>query len=178
MTPTPKKRTQGQRPRDDSWKTTFLESLSVMPNVSAAARAAGIDPTTAYDHRKTDAEFAKAWNAGLDQGFDLLEQEAVRRATVGGKVTRTMTRTLPTGEVVIETSEETKTSDTLLIFLLKAYRPERFRERYDVDHKVGGLNGEPLTIRLAFDPTPSEPTLETGALTVKLGELGPGSNGA
>jgi hypothetical protein len=41
-------------------------------------------------------------------------------------------------------------SDTLLIFLLKARRPEKFRDNVKVEH--GGLGDGAIEVKLAFDP--------------------------
>jgi hypothetical protein len=140
----------GPKP-DFSWHETFLEALSRLGNVSAATRAAGVSKDTVFEHRKKYASFARRWTQSLETSVELLEQEAWRRATVGTEVVRTMERVNPDGSRVSETVTERKVSDALLIFLLKANKPERYRERYDV---TGGLHGhgEPLTIRLAFDP--------------------------
>ena len=107
----------------------FLRALAATGNVSAAARAAGIARATAYAARGGDADFAVAWAAALEDAVDALELEARRRAMVGvdtphyygGKVA---------GRVI-------KYSDSLLMFLLRAHRPERYREVVD-----GGRDGE------------------------------------
>ena len=85
------------------WRKAFLKSLADCGIVRAACEEAGIDPKTAYNHRNSDPEFAAQWQAGLDFAADLLESEIRRRAFSG--------------------------SDLLAIFLMKALRPERFREK-------------------------------------------------
>lgn len=105
------------------WEKAFLSALSEAGVVRYACKAAGVDSTTVYQRRKDDSGFAAAWAQALDDAADLLESEAVRRGrdgiveTVVGK----------NGEVY----ENTKYSDTLLIFLLKGARPEKYRERFD-----------------------------------------------
>ena len=103
---TPKK--DGGRGYSEStpWMAAFLEVLSQTGNVSFACRSAQISRQTAYDAREKDAEFAAQWENALEEAVELLELEARRRAL--------------------------DVSDTLMIFLLKAHRPERYRERYEV----------------------------------------------
>jgi hypothetical protein len=111
-----------------------------------------------YNRRKEDPEFAAAWADAVAAACDELEKEARRRAT---------RRKAP--------------SDTLLIFLLKAYRPRGFREKVDVRHKgacrvevaeeivdAGGvrsvLNGVTLFHKLTCSPhTPSDRPWTTSA---------------
>lgn len=61
---------------------------------------------TVYDHKRNDPAFAALWEQALDAGADALEDEARRRAIEGAS----------------------KGSDTLLMFLLKGLRPQRWRE--------------------------------------------------
>jgi hypothetical protein len=112
--PTPKKRAQRGKPAaptiDTSWHTKFLEILGSTCNVTLAAKGAGIDRTSAYDHYKTQPDFAAAWDDAKDAAVEILEAEAWQRAR--------------------------KTSDTLIIFLLKAHKPQMYREK--IEQQVGG----------------------------------------
>lgn len=84
------------------WRLKFLDGLRMHGVVTRAAMVAGIDRDTAYYERQRDPTFAVEWQEALDRGVDMLEDVAKQRAFAG--------------------------SDTLLIFLLKAHRPERYRE--------------------------------------------------
>jgi hypothetical protein len=90
-------------------------------SVAVAAQRAGVGRSTAYDWRARDPEFAKAWDEAIETGTDVLEDEAVRRAVHG------------TDEPVFFQGQACGTvrrySDTLLIFMLKARRPDKFKER-------------------------------------------------
>lgn len=106
------------------WSPIFLEALMEVPNVSRAARRAGVTRPKAYYHRDRNEAFAQAWDEALEVGVDALEEEMWRRAVEG----------IPNpiyykGQLIDEIKEY---SDTLAIFLAKAHRPEKFRERYDV----------------------------------------------
>lgn len=98
----PKKEGAPAAASSPTWRAAFLAALAVQGNVSAAAQAAKVGRRTVYDLRAADPAFAAAWDKALEEGADALEAEARRRAFAG--------------------------SDTLLIFLLKGARPERYRE--------------------------------------------------
>jgi hypothetical protein len=106
------------------WRPAFLEALAGSANVRAACAAAGVGRSTAYDHRGRDGRFAEAWDDALDEACDVLEAEARRRA-----VKWTERPVYQGGERVGAVREY---SDTLLIFLLKANRPEKYRDSYDI----------------------------------------------
>lgn len=108
------------------WKATFLTALAVSGVVLTACEKAKIGRTTAYKYREEDDAFAAAWDAALDNAADVMEEEAYRRAVVG-----TLKPVYQGGKKVGSIREF---SDTLLIFRLKAARPEKYRERTDVRH--------------------------------------------
>jgi transposase-like protein len=115
-------------------EAAFLDALAETASVTRACETAGIARRTAYDWRDADPEFAKAWDAAVQLGTEALEDEAVRRAHHG------------TDEAVFYQGAECGTvrrySDTLLIFLLKARRPEKYRER--VSAELTGKDGGPI----------------------------------
>jgi len=83
----------------------------------------------AYKWRAADAEFAKAWDGAVEEALDLLELEARRRAH-DGLVKKKFGKD---GDPVIDPTTgkqyyEREYSDTLMIFLLKGGRPEKYRE--------------------------------------------------
>ena len=82
----------------------------------------------AYRTRNRSKAFRRSWDEALEQAVDLLEGEARRRAT-GIK------RDVWYGGAVVGT--ESVYSDTLLIFLLKAHRPHKFRDNVKVEHSGG-----------------------------------------
>lgn len=105
------------------WEKAFLSALSEAGVVRYACKAAGVTSQAVYLRRAEVPEFAAAWVQALDDAADLLESEAVRRGR-DGIVEHVVGKG---GEVY----ENTKYSDTLLIFLLKGARPEKYRERFD-----------------------------------------------
>ncbi len=115
-----------------NWKRIFLDVLSTTGIVLSACRAASIGRTTAYAARGKDARFAASWDEALDEAADRLEQEAWRRAYKGVKKPVFGSLGYRKGSGQIGSIREY--SDTLMIFLLKGARPQKFR---DVAH---GLN--------------------------------------
>ena len=107
-------------------KAAFLDTLRDTCTIAKAVRAIGISRRQAYDLRSADPEFASGWENALDEGVDGLEFEAQRRAFEG-----TDDPVYQGGALV---GHIRKYSDTLAMFLLKAHRPERFRERTEVKH--------------------------------------------
>lgn len=97
------------------WRAVFLQRLIESPNIAAACRRARISRQAAYQERAADPEFAAAWEAARQMGLDALEDKAIGRAE--------------------------KESDTLMIFLLKAHRPERYN--MPQRHALGGDPGAP-----------------------------------
>ena len=65
------------------WSRVFLSELAATSNVSAAARKAGIHASTAYDTRRQNPEFNRAWQAALCEGYDHLEMELLHRLRTG-----------------------------------------------------------------------------------------------
>lgn len=117
-----------QRARD-----AFLAELCKRGIISDAVKVAGFDRVTFYRWREEDPEFAKAWDDALDEAASTLENEAWRRATEGveepivGRVERDRDGVV---------AHVRKYSDSLLTTLLKAHRPEKYRERYE--HELRG----------------------------------------
>lgn len=115
---------------DAEWKAAFLQTLEETASVTKACEVSGLPRRTAYNWRGADEQFAKDWDAAVERGTDALEDEAVRRAREG-----TLRPVFYEGKVCGHVREF---SDTLLIFMLKARRPEKYRERSEVKH-TGGM---------------------------------------
>ena len=109
-------------------QATFLEALADGGNVRKAARRIRRSPTTCYARRKRDAAFAEAWDGAMAVAMEtVLEPEAIRRAVDG--VAKPVYHE---GQVVGTVKAY---SDTLLIFLLKGWKPEKYKDRRDVFHR-------------------------------------------
>jgi len=94
----------------------------------------------AYEQRAADPEFARAWDQAIESGTDALEDAARKRAM--------------------------QSSDSLMQFLLKGRRPNKYREniRVELDDDPKNLSDEqleavvsgtvPRGVRTATAPTP------------------------
>jgi hypothetical protein len=76
--------------------------LSKHPNITSAAKAAGVSRRMVYYAAEVDEEFKAAWDDTLEGALDALEETAYKRAHEG--------------------------SDVLTIFMLKAGRPQKYRD--------------------------------------------------
>ncbi|WP_148707815.1 helix-turn-helix domain-containing protein [Komagataeibacter melaceti] len=127
----PRAVTNGTDPTRDA-RNIFIEHLRKTGNISASARHAGVSRTTVHRWRAAEPEFAERWDDAEEEGIDALEQEARRRAIEGDEEyvvsMGQLVRDPKTGEYLTTR----KRSDGLMTLLLKAHRPEKFRERYDV----------------------------------------------
>lgn len=108
--------------KGDSWHDAFLADLAENCNVANACRIAGIAKSTAYKHRDENADFAAAWDDAVEAGIQALELDLRRRAR--------------------------ESSDTAAIFLLKAHRPDVYRENKRTE--LTGANGGPVETRIVF----------------------------
>jgi hypothetical protein len=94
--------------------------------VTRAARDTGVARSTVYHAREHDEAFATAWGDIAEMTLERMEAEAIRRAVDG--VDRAVYYQ------GMEVGLERQYSDTLLIFLLKAGRPDKYRENINIRH--------------------------------------------
>ncbi len=83
-------------------KDKFLAAQRMGASITDAAGIAGIHRTTPYFWRNHDPEFAQAWSESRDSLIENLEMQAFHQAMHGDR--------------------------TLLMFLLKSYKPETFHQ--------------------------------------------------
>ncbi len=115
----------------------FLTAMSASGgNVTKACETVKVSRNAIYDWREKDPEFAVAWERAKQLGLEGLEDEAVRRAFSGFDE-----KVFFNGHCV---DTITRYSDTLMVFLLKGGKPEKYRER--VQNEISGPNGGPVSI--------------------------------
>lgn len=141
----------GDRPAQvKARKDAFLAAFALTGNVSEAARRAGVTRTTPYGWAADEPDFKAAWDIAEQQAIDALELEARRRAELGVE-----DYVVSQGKLVYITDEETGEtkplvkrvySDTLMVLLLKAHRPERYSDKL----RAEVTQAEPLKITLDF----------------------------
>lgn len=104
----------------------FLARLRHHSNVTQACEEIGFSKVSLYAHRKRDEEFAQAWDEAAKDGVQCLEDEAKRRAM--GYEEKVYKNGVYVGKV-------RKYSDLLLLALLNAHWPEKYR-RSGVEQSV------------------------------------------
>jgi len=108
---------RGQIPRV---RKKFLAHLLKSAAVFESARKAGVNPRTVYRWKEQDKAFAAEWELAIEEYIQRLEEKTDRRAVQG----------IPKGiyyegkRVAIEQTY----SDALLMFRLKRFRPELYRD--------------------------------------------------
>lgn len=114
----PRPLNQKRKRRDSAgdWKAPFLANLRITGNVRQACIAADIDRSFVYKTKNSEEEFNKQWQDAMDDAIDDLEMVARARAQ--------------------------EQSDLMMIFLLKAHRPEKYRENRYV--QLVGDGGGPV----------------------------------
>ncbi|MBU7579703.1 MAG: hypothetical protein KAF27_04430 [Porphyrobacter sp.] len=65
------------------WRKRFLETLSATSNIESAAEAAKVTVARAWQTRRDEPEFARAWQAAIADGYLNLEMEVIRRLREG-----------------------------------------------------------------------------------------------
>lgn len=108
----------------------FLAALSKIGVITHAAFQAGVYRETVHRHRKRYPDFDKACREALEEAADHLETAAIKRAMIGWKE--------PVFQKGEQVGEVIKYSDGLLMFMLKAVRPEKFREKHEFSGRIDG----------------------------------------
>jgi hypothetical protein len=126
-------------PRIVAKRARFLKELARTGNVCEAARLSCLGRAWLYEYRKRDPSFDAAWERALDVAADALESEARRRAMEG-----TWEPVFHQGDIV---GGVRRYSDSLLMFLLKGNKPDKFAER----RQVSGPGGGPQEHRITGD---------------------------
>lgn len=125
-------------------RAQFLALLSEYGNVTRAAEDSGCGRIMLYKIRREDPDFAAEWEEAAKIGAARLEDEARKRAAEGWEE--------PVWHKGEMCGTVRKFSDTLLICLLKAHHPEKYRE--NIKQEIGGLDGGPIrtdnTTRITF----------------------------
>lgn len=113
-------------------RDAFIEALGRGMTITAAAQLANLGRSTVYALRASDEAFSAMWDDALEAGTDRLEDEAFRRAHDGVEEPL-----VSGGKQVVDAEGRPivlrRYSDNLLVTLLKARRPERFKDRLAAD---------------------------------------------
>jgi len=124
------------------WEDKVLAAVARGESVAAAARRAGVSRITVYRRLQRSSTFAQAFEDAYEEGTDRLEDAAYQLAIGGDR--------------------------SLLMFLLKARRPERYRETLQVEHDIGkkladALDRAAKEVAKAAQELPPTPSAGEGA---------------
>jgi hypothetical protein len=122
----------------DTQLQAYLDALAETGVRSTATAKAGISYKVVHA-RRSDPVFAEAEALALEQAADAMEVEARRRAMEGVENIRFEGKGEDRREYI-----ETRYSDTLMIFLLKGARPDKFKDR--VASEMSGPGGKAIDI--------------------------------
>jgi hypothetical protein len=146
-----KARKKSQKPEGNQRLTNkkvaeFLDLLAEYGNVRRACAVAGICRPTLYRKRERDPKFGEAWERAAALGVEALEDETRRRAFEGWEEP-----VYYKGEV---SGTVRKYSDTLMIVLLKAHKPEKYKENVKNEHV--GPDGGAIALDMSVSPAVQE----------------------
>lgn len=158
--------------RTGKWKKVFIAKLREIGIVVRAREAANISVKALYDARRRDKEFAREWDEALEDSTQALEAEAFRRAYHGvdepvffqgqlaGDWYNRDGQIVPKGtpDAVFVPHTIKKHSDILMMFLLKARRPNVYRDNYKVQIQGGTVKHE-HTVQVALNKAMRDPGL-------------------
>jgi hypothetical protein len=116
------------RLRTVKWRQVFLEALARNGNILLSCRQAKVGRSTVYKHRDRYPDFAEQWDDAIEEGVDVLEARAWSLALNGSQKGVWYGGNRVGSEIDFNT--------TLLIFLLKANRPEKYRDNFDLTKAV------------------------------------------
>ncbi len=121
-------------------RKAFLAVLAQTASVTRAANQIGLSRGHMYTVRAADAVFAADWDSAVEEGTDRIEDEALRRAVDGWDE--------PVYHQGVMCGTVRRYSDGLLTMLLKARRPEKYRDRSSLE--LGGKDGQPIKLEVEF----------------------------
>jgi len=116
--------TTRRRISEDTLQERYLSGLPKYFTVSAALTSAGVSASQLARWREQDGAFLVREQDARNQLADRLEAEAIRRAFKGVRQ--------PVYQGGLLAGYITQYSDQLLTLMLKAMRPEKYRDRADI----------------------------------------------
>jgi hypothetical protein len=134
-------------------KRAFLDAVGRLGTIHAACRDTGIARSTHYEWVARDPEYVVALREAEDVAIEAMEGEARRRAVLG--------TSKPVYQGGRQVGDVTEYSDTLMVFLLKALRPDKYRERVDLT----------VDIRREAEKLAAEAGLDTEALIAEADRI-------
>ena len=130
--------------KDDAFFANIAAGMTITP----AAVEAGYSRSRVFQYKIDDEEFASRWHEASEDATERMETEADRRGVEGVLE--------PVFHKGVEVGYIRKFSDTLLIFRLKAKRPQVYRDNARVEHSNDPENPMPGDPSSLFGWTPEQ----------------------
>lgn len=153
----------GGRINPDEKKAKFLELYPDIANIGVTCALIGMTRRAFYHWTANDPDFVVKFKIADAMALSTLEDEAHRRAVTGVK--------RPVYQSGREVGSITEYSDTLLIVLLKARAPHKYKERFSGE--LTGANGQPLIPETKLIHVHSHLPLATDESEIIEGEIIP-----
>lgn len=162
--------TRARRAAMELFRKRFLEEYASCGSITASARVAGMGSAAShYEWLKSVPGYPEAFAEAHQKSIEVLEVEARRRAHEGYLE--------PVFYKGVQVGTVRKFSDNLLMFLLRAAVPHKYRENQKIE--VSGVDGEPIRVEVAaaiakvYGPTPKNPAAcdVDGSLNAKAIEV-------
>ncbi len=138
-------------------KRAFLASFALCGSIVRSSKAAGVSNIMHYEWLKHDEQYRDAYAEAQVMVGDYLESVAIERATLG-----TEKAVYYQGEIV---GYETEHSDSLLKFLLRGAKPQKYSERIDMN-----VNQKSLQIIIGDLPAAPAPEITFDGAIMALGD--------
>lgn len=103
----------------------MIDALGKVGTIRGACMSVGVGRQTHYDWFSSDLDYARQCEDALEDFADKLEAEAFRRGVVGDD--------RPIMYKGKEVGQIRERSDMLLLAALKALRPDKYRDRFDIN---------------------------------------------
>lgn len=138
--------------RSTSYQDDFPARAKVLAERGALdrdiAQALGIGLSTFYEYRHKHPEFLDALKVGKDVADDAVEAALFRKAT-GYSFDSEKVFQFEGEPVRVDIVEHVPPSDTAAIFWLKNRRGDKWRDKQEVEHNVGGALADIIAERRA-----------------------------
>lgn len=117
----------------ESWAREGLTDEQIVENI-------GINPATLYDWKKKYPEISEALKKGKEI-VDIQVENALLKRALGYLYEEVRIEKTADGEKVTTTTKEVIPDTTAQIFWLKNRRPDRWRDKQDIEHsgQIGGV---------------------------------------
>lgn len=143
-----------------SSKPKFLAAVRKYGSIIRSCEILDIPRSYHYDHWMLDESYQSEFKKAMADAVDAMEAEARRRAMEGEEKTVYNKQ----GDVIDTIHEK---SDTLLIFLLKGAKPDKYRERFELP--AVPLGGNIVNnVQINVSGLPEEKLREFTELSAKL----------